>query len=1200
MIQFSASNPRNFTTADLSILYQMQAWINDMFISLNPPAIPLLNHAEEETTTRIKFNFFEPDFIIDPLLWDYSPYTYPPPISILQYNSNTSPLGDEIIVSGNLSNIGRYRIENSDENDGCYIFVSSVYDPNTNTTKLRLPNNQYFNNLTQFNNGVLYFVPNPSTSYSNAPYTIYHSQIKDRLHIYLVSFSDPCRNDFGFAPGIGFPACYNAFRQPMNPLSYYAAAQLIAHEIGHSLGLHHTAASLSGCSANVFNVPVGITDLPASDCFGWGCGQDPNNNNIVYSNNIMGYNNCRKYLSPLQIAFIRRHLSSDQDKLGRLKACQIFDPTESITITGNVVWDNKEVVGGDLIVETGAALTIQCRVHFPKGARLIVKPGGKLILDGGYLTNACGEHWQGIELQGNPNAPQTAANHATVELKNGAMIEYARFGINTIALDQNGHMDWSNRGGRIITNPNTNNNCTFKDCRKAIQFMEYKNTNLQGNEINNISRIHNCEFITSNDFSNAFPNEYPTSFISLYKVKGVTITGCKFENQRSDLNTLPINQRGNGVYSIDASYNVTARYNLINGNLIANTGNTFNNLFYATGIAGATGPSNCNIKDNVFNNNYAGVFLAASNYGLIANNTFNVPRGDANGFFDHDGTPKIYDNAYGIYSDGAYGFNAEANTFNDLAGTGTEFNHATNVNNSSYVGGGRYYRNNVNGLKKGVQAGGYNGLLKVDCNTFSKAASYTDIDVHVVKTLDPNSNFTGVLADQGLCGSSQIPPANNAFIGACNNGSLAKLYANPGVTNPSNASIKYNYQNGTLNPPTCVGGNFIVTACGPGDLNECLSTLSNPIGDKLTVIEAYKSQVNGLNNELSAKKNLIDGGNTQALLNAIASNMSAGNLKNLLMSKSPYLSDEVLIAYLKKNPPHGHTKEVVMANSPVTQAVKAGIDQMNLPNGISNQINAAQTGVSERALLEAGIHVINTNRVNAIGAIVREYLDTTWIDSAVVYLKQEGSIEAICALVPLQIKRDTTDAKERIADIRYEATCREAINPTCRIAANLKGFCDFHEALMRINTKPGAYFNLTTAERTLLQNIAHQADLAISANALALLNFIDDKVRYLPFQYAMFTQSQWIDATQENTATLQFDISPNPSNGIINISIGMNEETQGSLLLICDVQGRIIQMLTLQNEKITLDLQRQPSGTYNAYIVSKDKIIAHKKIMFVR
>lgn len=913
----------------------------------------------------------------------------------------------------------------------------------------------------------------------------------------------------------------------------------------------------------------------------------------------MGYNNCRKYLSPLQIAFIRRHLSSDQDKVGRLKACHVYDPTESVTITGNVVWDNKEVVGGDLIVESGATLTIQCRVHFPMGARLIVKPGGKLILDGGYLTSACGKTWQGIELQGNPNAPQTAANHGTVELKNGAMIEYARFGINTIALDQNGHMDWNNRGGRIITNANTPNNCTFKDCRRAIQFMEYKNTNLQGIEINNVSRIHNCEFITTNDFTSAFPNEYPTSFISLYKVKGVTITGCKFENQRSDLNTLDINKRGNGIYSIDASYNVTARYSLMNGNPIAGTGNTFNNLFYATGIAGATGPSNCNVKDNVFNNNYAGVLLASSNYGLIANNTFNIPRGNGNGFFDYDGTPKTFDNAYGIYSDGAYGFNAEANTFNDLSASGTELNHATNINNSSYVSSGKFYRNTLNGLNKGVQAGGYNGLLKIDCNTFTKNPTYTDIDVHIVKALDPNSNFTGVLSDQGDCsGLNIIPPANNTFIGTCNSGNLAKLYANPGAVNPNNQSIKYNYQNGTLNPPSCVH-NFIVTACGFGT-NDCLSSLTNPIGDKVTVIAEHKMQVSGLNNELTNKRNLIDGGNTQALLNAIASNMSPGNLKNLLLSKSPYLSDEVLIAYLKKDPPHGHTKDVVIENSPVTQDVKQVIDQMNLPAGIRNQINAAQNGVSQRALLEASINVLNTNRVNAIDAIVREYLDTTWIDSAIIYLKQEGSLEAICALVPLQIKRDTVDAKLRIQDLRYEAACREAKNPNCRIAANLKGFCDFHEAMMRINTKPGAYFNLSTAERTLLENIAHQPDLAIAANALALLNFIDDKGRYLPFEPALFTESQWIDATEENTDKLRFEINPNPSTGIINITVGLNEITEGSLLLICDVQGRIIHLHTLQNEKITLDLQKEPSGTYHAYIVSNDKIIAHKKVMFVK
>ena len=72
----------------------------------------------------------------------------------------------------------------------------------------------------------------------------------------------------------------------------YATAQLTAHELGHCLGLRHT------------NTPQ-FNDLPKSDKFGW-----INCNNTNTSNNIMGYNLCRNYLSPLQIAYIHYRYST--------------------------------------------------------------------------------------------------------------------------------------------------------------------------------------------------------------------------------------------------------------------------------------------------------------------------------------------------------------------------------------------------------------------------------------------------------------------------------------------------------------------------------------------------------------------------------------------------------------------------------------------------------------------------------------------------------------------------------------------------------------------------------------------------------------------------------------------------------------------------------------------------------------------------
>ena len=85
-----------------------------------------------------------------------------------------------------------------------------------------------------------------------------------------------------------------------------------------------------------------------------------------------------------------------------------------------------------MIVDSGATLTVTCTLSFVPQARLIVRPGGKLVVDGGTLTSACaGEMWQGIEVVGDRTKHQTAAHQGTVIFRNGATIENAHCAIKT-------------------------------------------------------------------------------------------------------------------------------------------------------------------------------------------------------------------------------------------------------------------------------------------------------------------------------------------------------------------------------------------------------------------------------------------------------------------------------------------------------------------------------------------------------------------------------------------------------------------------------------------------------------------------------------------------------------------------------------------------------------------------------------------------
>ena len=112
-----------------------------------------------------------------------------------------------------------------------------------------------------------------------------------------------------------------------------------------------------------------------------------------------------------------------------------FTPTVSgTTIQGQsmLVDDTRYLASDTFCVENGKTLTVTGTLYCAAGTRIIVRPGGKLIVDGGTLTSACtGEMWQGIEVVGDRTKHQTAANQGTVTLLNGATIENAHCAIRT-------------------------------------------------------------------------------------------------------------------------------------------------------------------------------------------------------------------------------------------------------------------------------------------------------------------------------------------------------------------------------------------------------------------------------------------------------------------------------------------------------------------------------------------------------------------------------------------------------------------------------------------------------------------------------------------------------------------------------------------------------------------------------------------------
>ncbi len=82
--------------------------------------------------------------------------------------------------------------------------------------------------------------------------------------------------------------------------------------------------------------------------------------------------------------------------------------------------------------------------------------------------------------------------------------------------------------------------------------------------------------------------------------------------------------------------------------------------------------------------------------------------------------------------------------------------------------------------------------------------------------------------------------------------------------------------------------------------------------------------------------------------------------------------------------------------------------------------------------------------------------------------------------------------------------------------------------------------------------------------------------------------------TNENNSNTEFNIYPNPSNGLFEIGI---KENSISSLKITNLLGQIVFQQELNSVKESINLQNLESGVYNLSLILKDKIMFNKKLI---
>lgn len=264
-----------------------------------------------------------------------------------------------------------------------------------------------------------------------------------------------------------------------------------------------------------------------------------------------------------------------------------------------------------LTIESGAELTIQNTVRCLKDVSIVIKPGGKLIVDGGTLTsNTCnGELWQGIFVEGNPSDPtQHESMQGVVELINGAVIENAVCAINVgyRLLGVNPVMCFS--GGGIVKA----SNASFINNLQAVEFGPYERhlqVGLTENR-NNVSWFKNCTFIVNNDALFDI-NEFK-EHVKLIGVRGIAFAGCSFDG---------INYIGSAIYSSSSGFYLANRliFDPMNQER-----NHFSNFNIAINIEDG-GTKAISIYNSDFHNNNICIRAEGTSELYIRANTLNIP-----------------------------------------------------------------------------------------------------------------------------------------------------------------------------------------------------------------------------------------------------------------------------------------------------------------------------------------------------------------------------------------------------------------------------------------------------------------------------------------------------------------------------------------------------------------------------------------------
>lgn len=884
-----------------------------------------------------------------------------------------------------------------------------------------------------------------------------------------------------------------------------------------------------------------------------------------------------------------------------------FDP-EVEYIDHNGHWDSPISIDHIVDIVSGWSLEITSTAYFGPGAKIIIEPGAILIIDGGRLTKACNELWEGIEVCGNPELRQTYADQGVVEIKNGGTIEFAKTAIITGRKD-NGIIIDGYEGGIIIAEE-----ATFRDNEYDIEMLPYQdNIIVPPFAWPNQSRFKKCIFITD---AMLYEYSYPSAHIRLDGIHGLQIFASEFKNDVG-FEKWTVNKLGTGILSFNSTFSlnqlcsipinpcpeeylIPCRFEGLNFGVRA-----FNWL-----------NNNClSINKVNFVNNVVGIYFSCVNYAEITRNVFHCV----------SNIEEDYNGNYigGIYLDGCTGYKVEENSIlgplnnlylNGDASIGIYIRNSGENNNE-------IYNNTIRNQHIAIQAEGINkgertGLC-LKCNKLIENAN----DFVVTPDQRIQSLSWGIKELQGSFENLPDAPAGNEFReftadGDNNNGYLKNWnYYNDGdhVLYIHHTSPPYKYRpgdNNYYNDHTF--RRWRITIDYEENLS-CPSHIQDPIYKDL-YDPRHSMETAGVQADFyqTLLDTLVDGGNTYSLNQDVLTGFpdEALELRQRLMNESPYLSDTVIkSAIYKENVlPNAMIRDIMVLNPQTAKSDEFVnlLDYRMVPmsDTMMGEIMQGQNILGYKEILESHLSYWNEKKAYARNDLIRLWLSDTTLnypyDSLISLYQDENEIDSKYNLASCLINKNQIN--QAIATLQQIPTEFQLTQENEEI---YEDYLAYYNILKKMYDSSLNVHELDSISITELLGIMDHGYPQVSGYARGLLvngdyiEFFEDVAPADGYKSSKIPATGYIN--QNNVKNDNFKLFPNPATDYIIADFNTVAFSDYGEIVIIDLNGKICKKINLKKheDQIVISLENLTSGTYTVLLQVDNKIIVSKKLVKV-